>query len=199
MAITWNNIRSPRVIIPILIVVSIGLLVNPAYIVKEALFDLQKEESDPLSSFAAGEKMEPNMVVIDYLKIRAPIQFVTERNESAFQKSLINGVVHYPGTAQVGTNGNPFIFGHSSDYIWSKGKYKTVFALLPKIKKGDTIIASDSRGNKFVYRVTEIAVVSPNATKYLDQYEYKKKMLTLQTSYPVGTAFRRFIAVAEMI
>jgi sortase (surface protein transpeptidase) len=40
--------------------------------------------------------------------------------QKIFMKELENGVVKYPGSADPGQKGNSFIFGHSSNYLWSK-------------------------------------------------------------------------------
>src|SRR5438093_1507422 len=78
----------------------------------------------------------PNLLEISSLGIKAPVVYVDQANETAFQAALKDGVVHYPGTALPGQPGNVYIFGHSSDYFWSNGHYKTIFASLPQIKKG---------------------------------------------------------------
>jgi LPXTG-site transpeptidase (sortase) family protein len=144
------------------------------------------------------EKMQPNTLIIDSLGINAPVVYATSTGETAFQAALINGPTHYPGTAQPGQLGNCYIFGHSSDYIWSKGHYKNVFATLPHIQKGAEIIISDQQGNKFTYLVTDSREVAVNDLMVLDQQGYTKKLLTLQTSYPIGTALARWVAVAEI-
>lgn len=142
-------------------------------------------------------KLEPNTLIIERLGIKTPIIYVVENSEKEFQKALATGVVHYPGTAKIGEYGNAYIFGHSSDNLWSAGNYKTIFALLPKLKTGDEIIASDDEGIKFTYKVAETAVISPDDQRYLNMRYINKKVLTLQTSYPVGTSLKRFIIVAE--
>jgi len=147
---------------------------------------------------AVQEKMEPNLLIIDSLGISVPVVYVDQANETVFQAALVNGVVHYPGTANPGQLGNCYIFGHSSDYIWSKGHYKSIFAVLPSISKGAEIIISDSQGNKFTYIVTDSHEVAANDVSVLSQQDYKKKLLTVQTSYPVGTALARWVAIAEM-
>jgi LPXTG-site transpeptidase (sortase) family protein len=151
----------------------------------------------PSQITSAPQQMEPNLLLIDSLGIKAPIVYVDQANETAFQAALINGVVHYPGTAVPGQFGNCYIFGHSSDYIWSKGKYKSIFAVLPSISKGAEIIISDSSGNKFIYTVADSRRVAANDTSVLAQ-DNTKKTLTLQTSYPVGTALARWVVVAEI-
>lgn len=144
------------------------------------------------------EMGEPNTLHIPSLKITAPIIYIDEANENAFQKALQNGVVHYPKTAEQGKVGNCYIFGHSSDYMWSSGHYKTVLALLPQIEIGDEVIVSNTTGEKFVYTVVKSFVASPKDLHLLDQGDGTKKMLTLQTSYPLGTALKRWIVQAEM-
>ena len=139
----------------------------------------------------------PNQLNIPSLNITAPIIYVEKTNEADFQAALKNGVVHYPGTAVPGGNGNCYIFGHSSDYIWSKGNYKTIFAPLPKIKIGVDILITNQAGQLFTYRVTKTFVISANDLSVLAQ-DQSQKILTLQTSYPLGTALRRFIVVAEI-
>lgn len=143
--------------------------------------------------------VEPDTVVIESLGIKAPLVYVNEVQETVFQKALAQGAVHYPGTALPGEVGNVYIFGHSSDNAWSKGNYKTVFALLPKVEIGTEIIISNSQGRVYKYFVTQSLVVKPDALEYLSQETNGKKLLTLQTSYPIGTSLKRWVVVAELI
>lgn len=152
----------------------------------------------PVAVSASAEDGPPDWLIIEKLGIEAPIVYVEQADESVFQEGLRRGVVHYPGTAPIGEAGNPYIFGHSSDYIWSKGHYQAVFAVLPEIKTGEAIVVSDHAGKKFVYKVVETKVVGPRDVSVLDQQDYQRKLLTLQTSYPVGTALRRFVVIAEL-
>lgn len=142
--------------------------------------------------------LEQNTLRIDALGIAAPIIYVQEASEKIFQQALQDGIVHYPGTASPGEFGNAYFFGHSSDNAWSKGSYKTVFAALPRIKLGDEIRITDKQGKIFSYAVIKTLVTSPNDLSPLDQNEPAHKLLTLQTSYPIGTSLQRFIAVAKL-
>ncbi|MBX4211676.1 MAG: sortase [Candidatus Yanofskybacteria bacterium] len=187
-----NTTRTRQIIFATVLVVGGLMAAHANYLIAELKYWIDKPE-------VSAEKMEPDTLVIESLGIKVPIVYVEESNEDAFQEGLINGVVHYPGTADIGKPGNPFIFGHSSDYIWSKGKYKTIFAVLPKIASDAEIKASDHQGRVYRYKVTKTLVASPNDTKLLDQQDFKEKLLTIQTSYPVGTALKRFIVVAQML
>ena len=158
------------------------------------------KSADPASQtiVTAERKMEPNTLIIESLDIKAPIIYVNEKKEKVYQAALINGVVHFPGTVNPGEFGNVYIFGHSSDYIWSKGKYKRIFAVLPKIKIGAEVRITNVQGNEFTYVVFDSRKVKANDLSVLSQGDYKKKLLTLQTSYPIGTALARWVVAAEI-
>jgi sortase A len=173
---------------------------NYEFIVKNIKYSLSPESfSSQPSVLEPNQKMVPNMLKVPSLDIVVPVVYVNENSEDKFQKALAYGVVHYPGTAMPGQPGNPYIFGHSSDFAWAKGKYKTIFALLPKIKPGAFIIISDAEGNAYRYEVVRAFVTEANDFSVLSQGDYKEKLLTLQTSYPVGTALRRFIVVSKLV
>jgi sortase A len=183
------------------VVIFAGLLIlaNFGYFWQNFYYELAgtKSVKQPVGITVVQAKSQPNQLSIASLGITAPIVYAQEPNETSFQAALLNGVAHYPGTANPGQNGNCYIFGHSSDYFWSKGHYKTVFALLPRIKIGDNIIISDSDGNEYIYVVKSTLVAATTDVQYLQQ-DYSKKVLTLQTSWPVGTALKRYLVLAEL-
>ena len=148
---------------------------------------------------SAGDLAEPNRITIAALKIEAPLVYIDNVGEGYFQEALQFGVVHYPGTALLGSYGNAFYFGHSSDFNYKAGEYKTVFALLPQIGIGAEIKTTDAGGRVYVYEVFNTLVVSPAQTEVLAQGDRSEQILTLQTSYPVGTAFKRFIVQAKLV
>ena len=174
---------------------------NSPYFYKQIGYYLHKPKTDQAQNNgtkSSGQKGEPSQLSIPSLGIFAPIVEPEQNNEKSFQEALKNGVVHYPGTAEVGQLGNAFIFGHSSDFAFKGGNYKTVFALLPHIQNGAEIIVSDKAGQIFHYIVTETFVASPGDVHLLDQETGGQKILTLQTSYPVGTALKRYIVKAKL-
>lgn len=188
-----------KIIYSVLIVIALGILVNWMYFRAQIEYYL----NPPAESFTEETHQtqatgEPNRLVIESLGISAPVVYQDEVTENAFQVALRSGVVHYPGTPKPGEAGNVYIFGHSSDFPTSKGDYKTVFALLPKIKTGAIIELSDDAGKIYRYSVAETKVVNPDDIHVLDQDE-SKHQLSVQTSYPVGTALRRFIVISYLI
>jgi sortase A len=143
------------------------------------------------------QKDTPNWLWIQSLNISAPVIEPAGKTEDDFQVALRSGTVHYPGTAYPGQKGNVYIFGHSSDFAFTPGNFKTVFALLPRIEIGAQIKLTDEEGIIYYYKVTDKFVVDANRTDVLDQ-DTSKSILTLQTSYPIGTALRRYIVIAEL-
>lgn len=189
----WPTLKKLLFALAILIVVLV--LSELPYFWQQAKYQLGTIEiptPDP------GKKTKPNSLTIPSLGIVAPILYEEEVSEEKFQLALQKGVVHYPNTAKPGQPGNVYIFGHSSDYAFAKGNFKTVFALLPKIEIGQQIYISNETGDNFVYKVTEKLAVNPTETKYLDQNSNKEQLLTLQTSYPIGTALKRYLVIAEL-
>jgi LPXTG-site transpeptidase (sortase) family protein len=142
-------------------------------------------------------KVEPNKLWIRSLGVEAPVVYSEADTEAEFQVALRDGVAHFTGTAMPGDFGNVYIMGHSSDFPTAPGNYKTVFALLPKISPGDNIELSGPDGKLYNYKVESEFVADPDDIHLVDQ-DLSKKQLTLQTSYPIGTALKRYIVVAYL-
>ena len=185
----------------LLIAVLIFIALNGSYFFKQLKFLFYKPQitQDQNSNSGSEEdKGQPNQINIPSLGITAPIVESKESNEQSFQEALKTGVVHYPGTAEVGQPGNPYLFAHSSDFAFKGGDYKTVFALLPSIPKGADIVVSNKDGQIFHYEVTDSFVANNDDVHLLEQKTNGEKRLTLQTSYPIGTALKRWIVVSKL-
>lgn len=198
-----------NLLLVLIIIAGLAVILNMSYFLKQANYFLvkvgirheltqNKPDTNNLVEENKTEKGEPDNLSIPSLQITAPIKYAEEINEDKFQELLVDGIVHYPGTAKVGELGNAYLFGHSSDFAFSKGNYKTVFALLPHIEKGAEVIVSNRDGQIFHYEVIDSHVVNKDDVSVLSQKEYKEKLLTLQTSYPIGTALKRWIVVCKL-
>ncbi len=189
-----------KILLGLVIAGAIFVVLNSAFLTKNIRYYFFKATpSGPATAPGTGQSQaEADTLWVSSLGIKAPIKYVEESKESVFQEALRSGVVHFPGTAMPGQPGNTYIFGHSSDYLWSKGDYKTVFALLPRISKDAEVQITDHNGNLYTYTVVDSFVVAADDFSVLDQKNNEKKLLTLQTSYPVGTALKRYIVVAEL-
>lgn len=158
----------------------------------------------PLPELALEITPPADFIFIPRLGIRAPVlpaagvEYLGDWTyiEQQIQATLQNGVVHFPGTADPGSRGNAFLTGHSSYYPWDAGRYKDIFALLPKVVVGDDIVIYHDQ-EKYIYRVSETREVSPKDVDVLQPTDDYR--LTLMTCTPVGTALRRLIVTAQLV
>lgn len=138
--------------------------------------------------------LDESKIIIPKISTDAPI--IWDINFDQIHSNLDNGVVQYKESAKPGQYGNVFLVGHSSDYVWSKGKYKTVFSLLPKLIKDDQIFIH-YQGDEYIYEVTETKIVAPTDTSILDPSTDAR--LTLMTCWPIGTSQKRYVVIAKLI
>ncbi len=137
-------------------------------------------------------------LVIEKLSLRIPIVYLASREEKDIQNGLQNGVVHIKDTAEAGEIGNSYIVGHSSDFASVQGNYKEVFAKLPELKIGDEI-AVETENSRMIFSVIGTKIVEADDLSVLSQNTGGQKLITLQTSYPIGTARQRYIVVAKLV
>ncbi|HSX46743.1 MAG TPA: sortase, partial [Patescibacteria group bacterium] len=108
------------------------------------------------------------------------------------------GVVHYATTPNPGELGNGAIFGHSSNNILNKGKYKFAFVLLKRLEVGDTFMLQKD-GKRYVYRVFDKKVVKPSEVDVLNHDYGKPATFSLITCDPPGTSLNRLVVTGEQI
>ena len=107
-------------------------------------------------------------------------------------------LAHLPGSALPGEKGNVFITGHSSlPQLFRPGNFKAIFAHLPEIKKGNSIIL-DAGGQRFEYVVSGLKIVDPKETWVINPPEENGRYLTLMTCVPPGLYLKRLIVLAEI-
>lgn len=142
-------------------------------------------------------------IIVPRIKQNVPVVKVNTENlikrdwsalEKDIQESLREGVVHYPGTAEPGENGNVVITGHSSYFPWDPGRFKDVFALLTEVVVGDKVVVYHDQ-KKYIYEVYERKIVTPDKIDVLTQKGDNR--LTLITCYPVGTNLKRLVLLAK--
>jgi|GEM_PF-2665359 len=136
----------------------------------------------------------PDEIIIPAIGLRAPV--IYGGSYEAILTDLERGVVQYQGTALPGQVGNLVLLGHSSNFPWAPGEYKTVFSLLDKLSLGHEIIVPHG-SVRYRYLVTETKVVSPSELSVLEKTSYPG--LTLITCYPIGTTRSRLIVRAELV
>lgn len=140
----------------------------------------------------------PGLLEIPDLKIKVPLMWSQDPKD--FDQDLQNGVVHYPGTAMPGQIGTTYIAGHSSNYIWAKGSYNRVFAVLGDLKNNSSfqITVTTAAGQKVVYHyvVTRSQQYSPT-----DQAQFQnggQSVVALSTCWPVGSTAKRLVVFGQL-
>ncbi len=151
-------------------------------------------------SFPGDKKMEVE-ISIEKISVNAPMIWSKSENEKALLEDLKNGVIHYPGTASPGQNGNMVISGHSSNYIWVKGNYNYIFKDLNNLEVGDLISVKTVQNNGaaivYQYEITGKYIDAPDDERIFE--ETSQPTLTLSTCWPLGTTFKRLVIKAAMV
>jgi LPXTG-site transpeptidase (sortase) family protein len=151
-----------------------------------------------VSSDSVSPTAQPE-VIIPKINVEIPTDFSqTTTDESQIENALENGVVHYPTTVLPGQNGNTAFFGHSSNNIFNKGKYKFAFVLLHSLQNGDTFYLTYNQ-KVYVYKVIDKKVVDPSEVSVLDSVPGQTATATLITCDPPGTSLHRLVIVGQQI
>jgi sortase A len=138
-------------------------------------------------------------IIIPKINVQIPVDYSqTTINDSDIENGLDNGIVHYPTTEKPGQNGNAAFFGHSSNNIFNKGKYKFAFVLLHELVPGDTFYITYS-GKTYIYKVIDKKIVDPGAVEVLDDIPGKTATASLITCDPPGTTLHRLVVIGEQI
>ncbi len=143
----------------------------------------------------------PNFeVIVNKLGIDAPIIWSKTSIEDDMLEDLKTGVVLFPKTGIPGQSGNAVISGHSSNYVWIKGKYNYIFRKLNKLQIGDKIIirATQQNGRSFdyVYIIEKKNVVVADSDEIFETGE--RPAITLVTCWPLGTNWKRLMVRAVL-
>jgi sortase A len=150
--------------------------------------------TDP-SSTAATTGSE---IIIPKINVEIPVVYDEPSiDEAAVETALERGVVHYATTPNPGELGNAVIFGHSSNNILNKGKYKFAFVLLSRMESGD-LFYLDKGGKRYVYQVFAKKIVDPSDVSVLDKTS-QPATATLITCDPPGTSLHRLIVIGKQI
>jgi LPXTG-site transpeptidase (sortase) family protein len=122
---------------------------------------------------------------------------VDASNSNSFLDVLKHGVAHAAGTVFPGMNGNIYLFAHSTDNFWNVGRYNAIFYLLKNLTAGDQIVMY-YQDKRFDYVVMETRVVDANDVSYIvNGRNATQETLILQTCWPPGTTWKRFLVIAK--
>lgn len=140
----------------------------------------------------------PGRLEIPSLKINVPIMWSSDPKN--FEKDLQSGVIHYPGTALPGQIGTAYISGHSSNYVWAKGNYNSVFSKLGDLADYTsfkiTVVQKNGKDAVLYYVVKSRQEYKPD-----DQAQFMNSgvsTVALSTCWPVGTTQKRLVVFGEL-
>lgn len=152
----------------------------------EMMVGLDPTNADP----AARPKGEVN---IEKIRVTAPIVWVAENSDVAYEKGLESGIIHVPSTVSPGQIGNSYITGHSSDYFYKPGNYKTILSRESELNIGDEIIVkltfASGKSQIQHWKAFEKDVVSPeNPVLFREE---TRPVVTLASCWPLNTSWQR--------
>ncbi len=140
----------------------------------------------------------PGTLNIPSINVTAPV--IWSKDVNSLMSDLENGLVHYPGTAMPSELGTAYISGHSSNYVWDKGRYNEVLAHLGDMKEYDSfsLTVQDTSGKKVIlhYVVSGSGIFKAN-----DQAQFAnngKSEVALSTCWPVGTSAKRLVVFGTL-
>ncbi len=137
-------------------------------------------------------------VIIPKIGVTAPIVYAHSNDPDAIASLLREGVVHLSNTPTPGNTGNVYLVGYSASYPGSSGEYRGVFNRLPELQVDDDILVTSDTSESLVYKVIDIKVVNSSGITSTKDATDKRRLLTLETSYPSGNSESHYLVIAEL-
>jgi LPXTG-site transpeptidase (sortase) family protein len=165
-------------------------------------FNVSQNQGQGLVAGAASKNYDLNTAGrLSIPKLNLTVPLVWSKDPADFEKDLVSGVIHYPGTALPGEQGTIYVSGHSSDYLWKQSPFRDVFARLNFLSLGDDIFIDvygiDGKVYNYRYQVSGSNVHSPDdQTQFIDNSTNK---LNLSTCWPIGTQADRLVVSAVQV
>lgn len=124
---------------------------------------------------------------------------VDPTNETDYLAALKKGIAHAKGTVFPGMQGTSFYFSHSTDSFWDVGRYNAIFYLLKDMQIGDNVYIF-FKNYRYNYKVTQTEIIDPHDVDLLvNAQNNKEEKVVLQTCWPPGTTWKRFIVIAKPV
>lgn len=138
----------------------------------------------------------PRKIIFDSLGREINVLNPESRAIADLDAALLNGVVRHPDSAELTTDGNVFILGHSSYLPTVFNKNYQAFNGIQDLTWGDTVrLQSDD--TEYIYRVQKVYKAS--ASEVIVPFTPGKAKLTLATCNSFGSKDDRFIVEADLI
>ena len=135
-------------------------------------------------------------IIVEKIGANAPVvPNVDAAKKPVYEAALKKGVAHALGTAFPGQAGVSYYFAHSTDTLFNVPRYNAVFYLLWDIKPQDKVVVFFNN-RRYDYVVSETKITEPSDVSYFTMVT-EEQILVLQTCYPPGTTWKRFLVIAR--
>jgi LPXTG-site transpeptidase (sortase) family protein len=137
----------------------------------------------------------PDRIVIPSLKKDLLVASPQSRDVLVLDKALLKAVVRYPGSGLLGTQGNIFIFGHSTGYRTVNNELFKAFNGIQNLEEG-AVIELHGAGKIHIYKVTSVIKTDANDALVDLRVQPGERRLTLSTCDSFGKKSSRFVVEA---
>lgn len=141
----------------------------------------------------------PPRLIIPEIAVDAPIILPANADLQVLNDGLTQGVVHYPGSALPDSSeGNIFLFGHSTGYKVVRNKAYAIFNRLSELEPNDVIRIRYAE-YEYWYRVRSIRVKKASEAWVDLRPHHGGRLLTLSTCRIFGAKDDRYVVEAEFM
>lgn len=170
------------------------LLISPSTL--RGVLGVSIKDYDGFSYFySASQRLDQPSY--DFFTISIPKLRIDHAKVMVDSNNFSQTLAQLPGSAMPGEKGNLFISGHSA-LRPVLSIQNAIFAKLPDIKKGDSIVV-EAGGTKFNYQVIDLKVVDPSNISVIAPPEPKGRYISLMTCVPPGLNYKRLIVVGKLL
>ena len=145
---------------------------------------------------AVAEGELPLLIEIPSVGVKANVANPNSTDISALDRALLGGAVRYPGSGELGEEGNVLLFGHSSYLPVVHNQAYKAFNDIQKLEKGAEIRVSGE--NKMYLYAVETVEEANTATGEIP-LRVDGARLTLATCDTFGAKSDRFIVTAVLV
>ena len=138
---------------------------------------------------------EPSRIVIPKIALDGPVLNPQTQEAAVLDAALLKGAVRYPGSGDLESKKNIFIFGHSSELPVVHNQSFKIFNRLKELNVGDEVTLQSTDMN-YRYKVSSVSLAS--ASDALVNFT-NDHQLVLSTCNTFGAKQERFVVYADFV
>lgn len=138
---------------------------------------------------------EPVRIIISKIALNGLVLNPQTQDQEVLDAELLKGAVRYPGSGDLESTKNIFIFGHSSDLPVVHNQSFKIFNRLKELAKGDEIVLA-SKDKNYRYRVSSVSATKASDVVVTFADEHR---LVLSTCNSFGTKEGRYVVYADFV